>query len=585
VAFWDPSSTVPSMGHHSRGAYVALVGRIVGDGRSGVLDVRSGSRFRRLYFVAGAPVWFESDRPQDQLDETALADPEQRLRLLKRGLGIPLQWRRGGWTWEPREALPAEVLQKMAFLDCAPLAPLWSGIQSALRADELLEAVTAPEAGLIQPLEALAKRFALLEVTGPLSDLPDILKEPRSLNDLMKAHAADYEDLLKLLWSMEAMGWLRRDGDRAAALGFIAPEDDPFGVSQPSLDPVGPAPKPPEPPPEEDDEPPLTSGAPEDEPTLIQKRPAVDSVGRYVHAAEPKPRQDLEVADPDKTRTDAAGAAPPRDVEELKSSRSVPRRSVPVSIPADAVQRDYATRMGTDYYTFLGVPAKAGSAVIDRAWTRLLKRWTVASKNPDLPTEVRQQARELAQVAHLAGRMFAEADRRLEYDRRLERGQAPRAGGMKAARGLARTSPKARVPNRPAAGDPLREARYLLDKGDYSRAVPLLKHLRMQRPSEAAVLADLGWAVWKASAETEREQAEEYLQLATTFDGRNARAREFLARIAVDAGDVPAARERLVKLLQKPPYSKWGRTALAALPAPEEQGSSAAIRIKKLWGK
>lgn len=556
------------MGHHSRGAYVALVGRIVQDGRSGVLEIRSGSRFRRLYFVGGAPVWFESDRPQDLLDEDALADEEQRLRLLKRGLGIPLQWHRGGWTFEPREALPAEVLQKMAFLDCAPLAPLWSGMQSVLRADELLEAVTAAEAGLIHPGADLERRFGLLEVSGPLADLPRLLTGPRSLNDLMMAHAADYEDLLKLLWAMEAMGWVRRDGDRAAALGFIAPEDDPFGVSQPSLDAVQ-APAPP------------TTLSPEAPPG------SDDVAGRYVHTTQSGThRETLRVSDPERTRTDAAAdRAPLLRVDEPQRSESVSRRAALMAVSAESVQRDYTTRMGTDYYTFLGVPAKAGPQVIERAWTRLMKRWTIASKSAGLPLDVRQRARELAQVAHLAGRMFAEPDRRLEYDRRLERGQAPRAGGMKAARDLALTNPRVTLPERPAAGDPLREARYLLDSGDYDRAVALLRHLRVQRPSDAAVLADLGWAVWKASAETEREQAEEFLQLATTFDSHHARAREFLARIAIDSADLPEARARLEVLLAVTPDSDFGRRALAALPPPEEQGSSAAIRLKKLWGR
>lgn len=579
MALWDPGSTVPSMGHHSRGAYVGLIARIVEDGRSGVLEVRSGQRFRRLYFVAGAPVWFESDRPQDTLDDDAMADPDQRLKLLKRGMGVPLQWRKGGWTFEPREALPAEVLQKMAFLDCAPLAPLWSGVQSTLRADELLEAVTAPDAGPIQPLKGLGDRFDRLEVGGQLAYLPGALDQPRSLNDLMKAHAADYEDLLKLLWMMEAMGWVRRDGDRAVALGFASPEEDPFGVSQPPLDPVE------APPPEQEEEP------PEDEPAPTK------GIGRYVHASTPGTRREdlrpadqeepaidkLVVSDPERATTRPDESLP--RARRVRDTRSVPRRSMPASLSADAVRRDYETRMGTDYYTFLGVPAKAGQAVIDRAWTKLLKRWTVASKNPTLPKEVRQQARELGQVAHLAGRMFSEPTRRMEYDRRLERGQAPRAGGMKAARGLSKTNPRASVPHRPPAGDPLREARYVLERGDYSKAVAMLKHLRVQRPSDAGVLADLGWAVWKASAETEREQAEEYLQIATTFAARDARAREFLARIALDAGDVEAARGRLELLLQITPDAAWAKKALAALPAPGEQSASSALRIKKLWGR
>ena len=480
MALWDPGSTVPSMGHHSRGAYVALVARIVEDGRSGVLEIRSRGRYRRLFFVSGSPVWFESDRAQDTLDDTAMADGDERLKLLKRGIGIPLQWKRGGWTFEPRESLPAEVLQKMAFLDCGPLAPLWAGIRSALRADDVLEAVTAKEAGLIQPLPGLEDRLALLELEGPLTYLPGALDQPRTLNDLMRAHSADYEDLLKLLWAMEAMGWIRRDGDRAVALGFASADEDPFGVSQPSLSAVAAAPD--EAPSPDEGEPPPT----DDEPTVDEP---IVRAGRYVHGSTPGTRtEDLRVPDPERAKTDTH--EPPRPTQ--RAAAEVPRRSVPSTLSADAIKREYGARMGTDYYTFLGVPAKAGQAVIDRAWTRLLTRWTVASKNPTLPPEARQQARELAQVAHLAGRMFSEPTRRMEYDRRLERGQAPRAGGLKAARGLAKTNPHGKAIQRPPPGDPLREARHTLERGDYARAVAMLKHLRVQRPSDADVLADLG---------------------------------------------------------------------------------------------
>lgn len=654
---------IPHAGAHTCGMYVSLLGRIVATGAGGVLRIESGPDHRSLYFVNGSPVWIESNLPEDQLDAEQLADLDARMKLVKRGVAGPLQWRQGSWTWEPVDGLPAELLMNAVFLDSSPLAALWSGVQKTMRQDDVLMAVTDRAAGPLKATPGL-KGFAQLEITGPLGSLVEHLGDTAIVEELLRQFAVEHQDLFKLLWFIEVLGWVERDGLRAAALGLLpaapqgmTPEEALSPSSSVDLDPhettMADEPSTSEfqvlsqdelalPPqqvlaairtgtvdnspsallaPRESDElealslemdaPTESEVAPRDEwsgehiraaitptvptaepskvmPSLPRYRPTTDTgtrVGRYVQSSVHIPAvPDGAVSAPVTT----PGSPAPDDGERHPRGRTNPMaeraealstttgRRPPVGRSlVDLVRRDYRTRMGTDYYTFLGVPSKASAVLIDRASAKLMKRWTRAAKDPELPDDLRLLAKELVQVGHLARRMFSVAERRAEYDRRLARGQAPLAGNIKAARtrDLPRSTPGSLPPTPGGANAAHIAARQALRQGNYSHAVHMLRALRMQSPSDPDILCDLGWAVWKASAETDRDGAEEFLQLASTFDPRHERAREFLARVAVDSGDDEAARGRLDRYLKLRPDAEWARKALAELPE-ESQGNT-----------
>lgn len=704
-----------SPGVHSRAVYVALFGRLVDEAVSGSLIVSSGGDERRIVFVGGSPVWFVSSRDTEQLTDAELEDEDARMRLVKKGIGLPLRWEAGRWSFEESEGLPAELLMQAVFLDCSPLAPLWRGVREAVRQDEVLDAMTQREAGPVRATTALA-RAGELDVEGALAGLPHAVGAEATVAELLRRYAQEHQDLFRLLWMLELLGWVERDGDRHDALRLDPPEppsrpvvaEDRFGetAATEEIEPL-----------DEDDltdhaklslNTLLTAPPPDDEPETLKVDPVEmpptglpsSQVADAIRAGSPKSEWALGPEVPTLTRT-APSANPSQVLPDLPSYRpsrrpgarstryvqsnvgaEVPRRPEerppvdppprPVSRPHDeaprprsgthhtvgathrhverrgsgpfpsldsgevpsgsgsdsfppvtssgshapadltasgahaaardgrrtnprarrvaaaggattssfgtsiamsakAIARDHRERMGNDYYTFLGVPQMATQAVIDRAWTKLLKRWTSASKNPQLPDEIRQMARELGQVAHLAGRTFSVPARRQEYDRRLARGSAPLAGGVRAARprDLPRTNPAASMPRGPEGGA-LSEARALMAKRDFERATKLLRALRMRQPSEPDVLAELGWASWKASAETNRDEAEEFLQLAITFNPRHTQAREYLARIALDLADHERARQRLERLLKLKPDATWARAALGRLPAPED---------------
>jgi len=750
----DPTD---ARGVHNRAVYVALLGRLVATAANGALTIRSGGEERRLLFVGGSPVWFESSRETDQLGEGELEDLDARLRLVKRGIGLPLRWDAGWWSWDGSDGLPAELLMRAVFLDCSPLAPLWSGVQEAIRQDEVLDAMTTREAGPVSPTPSLA-HFADLGVEGPLAELADAIGAGATVPELLRRFAHEHQAFFKLLWLVELLGWVERDGDRTSALVLdpaeppslpslsdeemrdteavetleepdepgeeLSPDDGPdeddlTDHARLSLNTLLTAPAPADEPETKEvqalDLPPaglpsvqvadairagvpdnewsagpevplLTRTAPSANPSQVMpdlpsyrpsRRPGARST-RYVQsnvAAEvPRRPEERAPVDPPARPVSAprserprrvtgphqavSGAhrtlsgshrpvsTPPRRVTgphqalsgshqalsgshrpvdprtsdsfpplgstgshppvDLTASGSHPpardgRRTNPqarrvgtspgastsafgasLALSAQAVARDHRERMGNDFYTFLGVPQMATQAVIDRAWTKLLKRWTSASKNKQLPDEVRQMARELAQVAHLAGRTFSVPARRQEYDRRLARGSAPLAGGVKAARtrDLPRTNPAASMPRGPETSA-LAEAKSLMAKRDFERAATLLRALRVRQPSDPDLLAELGWASWKASAETNRDEAEEFLQLAITFNPRHTQAREYLARIALDLGDHDRARQRLERLLKLKPDATWARAALGRLPAPEQERSGRRLTFWK----
>ena len=59
-------------GVHQRATYIALVYGLHQARRTGVLEVRSGRAWRRLYFVAGNVVWYASDKVEEELGRSLL---------------------------------------------------------------------------------------------------------------------------------------------------------------------------------------------------------------------------------------------------------------------------------------------------------------------------------------------------------------------------------------------------------------------------------------------------------------------------------------------------------------------------------
>ena len=110
------------------------------------------------------------------------------------------------------------------------------------------------------------------------------------------------------------------------------------------------------------------------------------------------------------------------------------------------------------------------------------------------------------------------------------------------------------------------KARAMMEQGKFREALALLRKARLENPSHPDVLADLGWATWKTRGVGENDpgEAEEYLQLAWTFDSKNARAATFLAKVALESGQDEAAEKWLARVIKLDKSATWAKRALAS---------------------
>lgn len=235
-------------GSHDRRTYVRLVYALITGGHSGVLRVRFGPRNRWLYFLQGRPVLYRSDLPGDQFDHAAIDAglltqmridalreglPEggsleeaavqagdlswddlaefaaNRLRL---GLGSPLSLASGEWHFEPRPELKLDRIDPALLPDVGPLEALWRGVRHNVDLDEVLPTMTDTSGGRWVPGENLARRFEAMRVGEPLDRLIEVVGEGATIDALFGSIQDTSGHLIRLLWLLEAVGLLRREG-------------------------------------------------------------------------------------------------------------------------------------------------------------------------------------------------------------------------------------------------------------------------------------------------------------------------------------------------------------------------------------
>jgi hypothetical protein len=74
-------------GKHSRSGYVELVYALHVGRHSGHLTITHGRRTRQIFFVAGRPVLYESDLPEEELSRTLVYSelvPDDRVKSWKK---------------------------------------------------------------------------------------------------------------------------------------------------------------------------------------------------------------------------------------------------------------------------------------------------------------------------------------------------------------------------------------------------------------------------------------------------------------------------------------------------------------------
>jgi len=557
-------SAIPE-GKHSHASWVRLLFALYRTRRSGVLELRFGKRWRRYMVMAGDPIAYSSDQADDQLEKTLvqsgvvpakrmkwfaerLGDDERledallmagvltseqlarhRQERLAAGIADALRWATGSWSFEERPQL-AERIDPSLLPDPTTLHALWVGVRQHVAMDEVLGTVTS--LGELKRSPEFEEWFPHFEVEEPFDDLPAAIGPTCTVDVIYRRIPDRSGNLIKLLWLLDSAALFERDG---------RPEDATAALL---------------------DAPPA--------PRQKKVRP------------KPAPRAAVEKERPAQTLKQAK-AIPPRDAGKDQ---------------AEQIRVEHRKRMGVDYYAFLGLDPGASAQAVDRRSKRLAGRYRVASKAASLPPEVRELARELLTGAHLVWRTLADEERRAEYDRRLDAGQAPVLRIIKGASKEFVSSPGVRV----APGGPLQDAtaalrgghvraRKLIEDGKFREAVTLLRKERLENPSHPDVLADLGWATWRARSpgDDDPAEAEEFLQLAWTFDAKNARAATFLAKVAMETHQEEAAAKWLTRVLKLDPTAGWAKRALAgrksASTAKSSQVSRKSTPGRRFWRK
>lgn len=90
-----------------------------------------------------------------------------------------------------------------------------------------------------------------------------------------------------------------------------------------------------------------------------------------------------------------------------------------------------------------------------------------------------------------------------------------------------------------------RQARALIDDGDYAAALPLLRQVVAREPNNADAYNELGFAQRKLG---DREAALLNYRKALAIDPEHLGANEYLGELYIEMGDLVQARERLAAL-------------------------------------
>ena len=568
----------------SRQRFAALLFGLHRGERTGLLELRQGRRWRKVWFVGGRPVLYESNLDAEALSKTLVQAglvaarpmakvvkkllPEERLedelvslglvgeselvehkrQHLERSAASGLTWSTGRWRFSDHEELSAAI-DRALLSEVNPLRSLWTEVRTQVHMEEAVGFVSDPAAGDLIGSEELEQVLGLLEVEAPLDSLSSVLAAGElGIDDLFRQLQDRTGHLVHLIWLLETVGAIGRTGRQPdptlaelAGGRFTSPaEEAVVEATGPELQvPSSPPPAPPVEPPEP------------------ASRPA-----------EPQPQPQA------RPQQERSGTTP------RLSSRAL------ANLP-DLLRTARKHRMSKDFYSFLDQAPDASLDKLEAAYKRLVALWRGAADTRALPDGARKDAHDLVQAALTVWRTLSDPERRKEYDKRLAEGRPPSLQSVVSVgiteRAMSRpgspiprplTSPGASRPGtaaprsaRKQVGKQVR-ARRMVDRGEFNLALPLLQQLRLENPSDPDVMADLGWATWRIKGNrTGDDAAEEYLRLSLTFDPQNVRALEFLARIAKERGQEAEARRHVERLLAADPDSRWGQAAMKSFAA------------------
>jgi tetratricopeptide (TPR) repeat protein len=561
-------------GSHERQSYIQLMVGLRILQVSGIVTIQFRRRSRTILVLGGHPVAYRSDLPEDSIEKTLVASnlvpadrlkwmmdrlsadenltealvmsgalshddlAQHRVHRMKIGLGAALSWASGTWSFEPRPSLQSEQIDPDLIPRSDILPSLWHGVKQFVSMEDILSQVSDPSLGKMLPSEGLSEALALLDLDETQSKLDEAVGTGCSMDDLFTRIPDTTGTLVRLVWFLaqaEVLCWENAASGAAVAMLRSAESEAPRDSSPSSAQ-------------------------------ATRER-----------------------------RSSSAQRTPP------PAERTRAKRTRPTSPLSGRGQRDISKviandyrRIDRDFYAFLGVNDDASDDQIRLQCKRVAKRWRTAQANPALNAEGRDQVKDLLAGASMVWQMLKETKNRAQYDERKKNGRAPTVrgalpttiadrnmGAPLEAPAEAEEAPEASSTGGSSAGDS--RARALVDEGQFTAAIPLLQRARMDNPSDADTLADLGWAIYKTLGgghPDDEDSPDDFVRLALTFEPRNERALEYWARMAIEGGDSDEARRRLKGLVKMHPETGWARMLLESEAALEQEIQSV-MRTKR----
>jgi hypothetical protein len=548
-------------GKHNRGSYTALLFALKRGGHSGTLTVKYGRRKRELLFIVGEPVLYRSDLSEDAVDRTLVSSglvPADRVRWIVDKLG-------------PDESVETALIMSGAIseekLSEHKLQRLPIGIGSPF--------VWRSGDWSFSPLAGFSSdNFdpSLLPSSSGLKSLWKVIRKEMATNDVMMEITSGNK------------GGLSMSPDSKALLGAV----DPAGPLNQIADAIG----------DGCSVEALFGKIPDTSGDLFKLLWMLEAGGVVLRE---NVSDNGQLDDQLNNMSESGGSssvatAPSKDKGSEKSTQRVAVQDsggTPEKAVKNGVTEVHSAKMGSDFYTFLGIDQSATRREVDRACKSMAKKWRPVEGDKNLSEEQAVQVKELLAGVQLVWRTLTDPKHKKEYDRRLEAGRAPKVEVNLGRRSTVKPKdikPSPVEENKPApveekGDEAARGIATLIESKKYSEAQSVLEDSRVDNPCDPFILASLGWVNWMILDENPSSSSEdpiEFIDLALTFDSRNMLALEYKAKILLSKGANSQARAVLKRLLTVEPRAQWAKTALQNI-SDSGAGNSAADRKRRFW--
>lgn len=540
-------------GKHSPTQFLHILWAIQEKKQSGQLHIESGSFQKTIYFLDGNAIFYDSNLPDDELENSlkrhsivpalqldwliskmskgdsleeellrsGILSPQQlqehQRETMQEGIGQCLSWEKGTWHFISHPWLK-EAISTDLQIQIGLLSGLWKGVHriSNNKVYTLLsDLMTHKFQGKTEDIQ---RTLATLHLKG-WEWFQLALLEGHNLSTLAQQGPNEVElDSFRLIWIMFHLGLLNAE-----------------------------------------------------EPTeIFAKIEAAEPLERNVE----RQHQILQEQEREERK---------RRAQERKERRARAEQIEELSLSLQ-IEKDHKTRIGSDFYTFLEMPVDASYKQLEVQVRKLTASWKQWLKK-SLSDEDRELVRELLMAVQVVYAVLIDPERRPLYDQELKAGQPTllknpkalylvekrRKNTPKEASSEQRTQPQS---EKKTSAEEMRKERIalLLQRSDFEKAIPLLQMARQEAPSDPDILAQLGWAFWQFKKDP--EQSTEYLKLALTFNGKHKDALEWLGRILVDQKDYEQALRILKHLTKIYPQHRWAVQTMQKLQKDEEEQSN-----------